>query len=135
MNDRQHRIVIADDVQSSAESVRARLRENRIVAITASHHTDQPEDLPFLERTIELALGPPRLAHATGAALLPVIAVRGQADGFEVIIEPPLRAENGGNGAAAVRLLERFVGTLEVNALRYPADWRRWMRIGSGNPS
>ena len=117
-----------DDGQAAIETMRRLLRENRVVAIVAVAHTDQPFHCRFLDGEIELASGPPRLALATGAALLPVFARR-HADGFQVLVGPALEPDDTVEDAAVESLVKQFVQQFEHFVQQYPAEWSRWAAL------
>jgi len=107
------------------ESVRRQLRENRLIAIAAVEHTDRPIEMPLFDGRISLAAGPPRLALATGAALLPVFARR-VGTGFEVEVQDDISAvaDDGGDGAMA--MMRAFVSRFEAFLMDHPGEWSKW---------
>jgi len=117
------RIVMRGDGQAAIDRVRRRLRENRAVVIATVAHSDRPVALPLFEGEILIASGPPRMALATGAALLPVFARRSDGGGYEVEIVDELVAE--GDGEA---LMREFVRRFEAYVLRHPGEWTKWTR-------
>ena len=121
-------IVITGDGQAALDLVRRRLAENRIVWIGAQHQTDNPAVVPFFSGHLDLATGPPRLALATGAALLPVFTIREPDGSCRVVIEPPFTVEDTHpSSAAAHTLLPEFVAIFETYVLRDPASWKGWL--------
>ncbi len=94
--------------------LRRRLRENRLVSITALPGQGENARPPFLGGRIRLSLGPPRLAAGVNAALLPVFCWREDTDRFVVRIDPPLSLDAGPETATEAfarafgALLERF---------------------------
>ena len=122
------RVVMIDDGQAAIETVRRLLRENSVVAISAASMTDRPMFCQFLDGEIELASGPPRLALATGAALLPVFAHR-HADGYQVVVNPALEPGDTANSTAIESLLNQFVNQLEDFVRQYPAESNDWLAL------
>jgi len=122
------RIIMIDDGQAAIETVRHLLRDNGIVAILAAAYTDRPIRCRFLDRQIALASGPPRLALATGAALLPVFAYR-HADGYQVLVNPPLEPASIGKSSAIESLLSQFVAQLEHFVRQYPTESNDWLAL------
>jgi amino acid adenylation domain-containing protein len=122
------RIVMIDDGQAAIETLRGLLRDNRIVAIVAAAATDQPLRYRFLGGEIELASGPPRLALATGAALLPVYAHR-HAEGYQVLVNPPLEPDDTAKDTAIESLLSQFINQLERFVRQYPAESNHWVAL------
>ena len=122
-------IIIRGDGQEAVDQIRRRLAENQIVSIRAGSQTDNPIDLPFLRGRLSLPAGPPRLALATGAALLPVFTIREGDGAFRVFVEPPLEANGAADTISATnQLQQRFVARLETYVLRDPALWPDWRR-------
>ncbi len=66
------RIEFGQSPAAATRWIRRRLLENRLVSITALPGGGSTARASLLGRRIRLSLGPPRLAKATGAALLPV---------------------------------------------------------------
>jgi acyl-coenzyme A synthetase/AMP-(fatty) acid ligase/acyl carrier protein len=122
------RIVIIDDGQAAIETMRRRLRENHIVAIAAVAHADHPFHCRFLDGEIELASGPPRLALATGAALLPVFARR-HVDGFQVLVGPALEPDDTAQDTAIESLVKQFVEQSERFVRRHPTETSHWASL------
>jgi len=121
-------IIMIDDGQAAIETVRRLLREKRIVAILAAAYTDRPIRCRFLDREIALASGPPRLALATGAALLPVFAHR-HADGYQVVVNPALEPGDTAKNTAIESLLAQFINQLENFVRQYPAESDDWLAL------
>lgn len=78
------------------------LQQGSIVSITLGALADRPLTMSFLDGQLVVAPGAPRLAARAGAALLPVITLRG-GEGFVTTIEPPI-----GEARELVPLLERL---------------------------
>ena len=106
----------------------ATLHRNGQLSITAGawEGSDLMEGT-LLDGRMKIALGAPRLAALTGAALLPVFTVR-EADGsFHVAIEAPIALPSrldrrDAECAAAQAYLDRH----EPWIARYPDQWRGW---------
>jgi len=122
------RIVMIEDGRAAIETLRQLLRDNRVVAITAAALTDRPFRCRFLDSEIELASGPPRLALATGAALLPVFAHR-HGKGFHVQVTQALAPEDGAEGTPVESLLQQFVQQLEGFVRQHPAELNHWASL------
>jgi amino acid adenylation domain-containing protein len=119
------RIIMIDDGQAAIERLRQSLRDNGVVAISAAVLTDQPFRCRFLDDEIELASGPPRLALATGAALLPVFVHRHD-DGYRVHVNPALEPVDTVKDAAIKSLLDQYTNQLEHFVRQYPAESILW---------
>jgi len=122
------RIVMIHEGQAEIETLRRLLRDNSVIAIAAGAQTEQPFRLRFLEGEIELATGPPRLALATGAVLLPLFAHR-DAEGFRVVVCPALEPNEGKKGAAVESLLLQFVRRLESFVRQHPKESSYWIAL------
>jgi KDO2-lipid IV(A) lauroyltransferase len=115
---------------SGVKGIYASLRANRWVAMVADQDARRAGVfVPFMGRLASTALGPARLALATGAPIVMGFPVRG-ADGRHVLeIEPPLDP-GPETDAAALRLTALHTARLEAWVRRYPAHWfwlhRRW---------
>lgn len=111
------RVVIASASPAGAlRELRSRLAANRLVSITMGDAAEQVARVPHFEETIDLGTGAPRLALATGAALLPVCTRRDGGGRYTIDILPPLTAPAGARrdeavlalAAAAARAIEPF---------------------------
>lgn len=125
-------------VMSRAGSVAAlrtlsrRLRDNRVVSVSAIGMAHQLYRIPFLNGALQMAGGAPSLALQTGAALLPVFTGRDAARNWITIIEPPLsRSVEWQREEAIKRLLLQYAALLEYYATRWPDQFRPGaMRFG-----
>lgn len=84
-------------------------------------------EAPLLGGTLSLAVGAPRLALLTGAALLPVFSVRTSEQRLTTVIEAPIDLSQDGApadacGDAAAEYLKRH----EPWIRRFPEQWRGW---------
>ncbi|HNB25668.1 MAG TPA: hypothetical protein PLR41_01810 [Alphaproteobacteria bacterium] len=110
------------------------LRHNGLLSITAGAW--EGSDLiagTLLDGRMKIALGAPRLAALTGAALLPVFTVR-EADGsFHVAIEAPLALPPGlGRRDAECAAAQAYLARHEPWIARYPDQWRGWKEWQAG---
>jgi KDO2-lipid IV(A) lauroyltransferase len=111
---------------AARELLRALRRGGGVGLLTDLNSTDV--FAPFFGAPAGTAAGPAALALRTGAALLPVYAVRNPDDTYRVLLFPPVEAERAGSPEENVarvtadlnRLLERVVR-------RYPDQWL-WMQ-------
>ncbi len=97
--------------------IRRRLLENRPVSITALAGESRAAEAVLLGRRIRLSPGPPRLAAATGAALLPVFCWK-EPDGRHVL-RIGTALPTAGNPIGAV---EGFVAAWESMLKRVPTQ-------------
>jgi len=102
-----------------------RLRDNRVVSVSAIGMAHQLYRIPFLNGSVQMAGGAPALALQTGAALLPVFTGRDGTNGWVAIIEPPLvRRADWQREEAIKRLLLQYGALLEYYVARWPDQFR-----------
>ena len=127
------RIVIDRDKPMAATLAAQRLlKRNGIVSITAGAWEGQRlAKVDLLGGTLQLAVGAPGLARLSGAALLPVFALRDPGDAtLRVIVEPPIPVANVGDADAALQeAAQRFAERMERYVLGHPAQWRDWKNL------
>lgn len=126
------RIVIDRDRPMAATLAAQRLlKRNGIVSITAGAWEGQRlAKVDLLGGTLELAVGAPGLARLSGAALLPVFAVRGDDGALRVTVEPPISVTNVRDVDDALQdAARRFGERLEPWIRRHPAQWRDWKNL------
>src|SRR6185436_12021770 len=86
--------------------------------------------VPFLGRPASTALGPARIALATGAPIVMGFVTRAKDGRMTLDIEPPLALEDPGAKDAALRLTALHTARLEEWVHARPAMWfwlhRRW---------
>ena len=113
------------------------LKQNGILTITAGDWEGQRiTTVDLCGGTIDLAVGAPRLARLSGAALLPVFTVRGpDQDTIRVVVEAALAvAAKGDLDDALQGAAQAFGRSLERYILRYPAEWRDWKSLQLPSP-
>jgi lauroyl/myristoyl acyltransferase len=107
-----------------------RLRENRLVSLTAQRGGGRRIEAPFLDGRLSLAPGAPALAQLTGAALLPVFAWRDPDGIVGVGIEPPIAIAAGVPAEEALRrAVHDYVQRLEAFVLSDPGQWLGWTQL------
>jgi lauroyl/myristoyl acyltransferase len=106
-----------------------KLAKKGMVSITVRDDTLRPETTPFLGGELTFAPGAPDLAHMTKSTLLPVFPVR-QADGFALIVDPPISIDREvDRRAATAKALREYAGRLEAQVLKYPDQWLGWFHL------
>jgi len=85
----------------------------------------------FFGRKAATATGPVVLAQRTKAAVLACFIVRQPDDTHKIIIEPPLKLEEGRDYQEAIVInIQKLTNIIESYIRRYPAEWswihRRW---------
>jgi lauroyl/myristoyl acyltransferase len=127
------RIVFERDRPGAAAVAAMRvLAQNGILSITAGDWEGQRiAGIDVCGGKLQLAVGAPRLARLSGAALLPVFTVRGgDRQTIRVVVEPALAVPSGGEADAALQgAAQAFGRVLEGYVRRYPAEWRDWARL------
>lgn len=112
------------------------LGKGEVVSITAGAWEGSGlVDAPLLGGTLSLAVGAPRLALLTGAALLPVFSVRNADQKLMTVIEAPIGIARDGAaqvscGSAAAEYLERH----EPWIRQFPEQWRGWKEWRNATP-
>ena len=131
----KERILIRSaETESAIKTLRSRLAENGIVAITVGSEARRTIEVPFLNHRMRLATGPIYIAQSSGAMLLPAFAVRTADGAFDVTIEaplslPPLESSHGGIAEVGHALAQR----IEHYARRYPEQWEGWNELIRGD--
>ena len=133
------RVVIQkNEVALALQLIRQRLETNGIVWIGVGLEARRTLRVPFLGGTIRLPTGPLHLARISGAALLPVFAIRATDGTYDVTIEQRLDLNsdttNSRGHADAVAHLDdyitaparSYVAMLEPFVIRHPDQWGGW---------
>ncbi|HXQ42451.1 MAG TPA: hypothetical protein VN821_14370 [Candidatus Udaeobacter sp.] len=111
------------------------LAENGVVSITASTHEGrQLAEGRLLEGHLRLAIGAPKAALLSGAALIPVHAIRNRSDPrrFEIILGPPLPLSRDLPATEAILAATgAYLEGLEELVSRRPEAWGSWRRLGT----
>jgi hypothetical protein len=124
------RIVIEkNDASAALKTLRARLAANQIVSITVAETGRLTLDTKFLHGTLRLATGPLHLARSTGAALLPIFAVRNEAGAYKVSIGPALPIDDRVDPPYSTAL-RAYAAQLEPLVRKYPDQWNGWIALG-----
>jgi KDO2-lipid IV(A) lauroyltransferase len=87
---------------------------------------------PLFGRALSLPVGPPALARATGAALLPVFSFREGRDVYRVIVRPPIPVARTADREADVgQAVDRLAAEIEWAIRRAPHQWFCFRRLWS----
>ncbi len=118
------RVMMAfDNPVAALRALYQRLERNALVSVAASEMALRPVRVGFLDGAVTLASGGADLAYASGAALLPVFAIR-RDGGFRVTVHPPLPVDRSRTRtASSERALESYVALLETYCLDHPEQW------------
>ena len=76
-------------------------------------------NVPFCGHHLVMPCGPARLAHATGAWILPVFAITAPDGKYDLVIEEPI--DPAGLDEAAIQA--KLAGLLESYVRRHPEQW------------
>lgn len=126
--------IVFDRAHPASALLRARkiAGRNGIVSFTAgAWEGSSVVEAEFLQSRITLAMGPVWLARASGAALLPVFAMRIAApDEFRVEIGAPiLISRETAEEDCFVSATAEFLKRLEPRVLAHPGQWRGWSSL------
>lgn len=126
--------IVFDRAHPAPALLRARkiAARNGIVSFTAgAWEGSSVVEADFLHSRITLAMGPVWLTRASGAALLPVFAMRTKApDMFRVEIGAPIAVpRDGAEEDSFVCATAEFLARLEPRVLEYPGQWRGWSSL------
>lgn len=103
------------------------LRQNQCLSMNAAGFGQQEMTIDLLGQPTPLATGPPALAHATGAALLPAYAEHSGRLEYRAVIERPLESDRTLPRRDFVsRAVQEFGGRVEAQLVRRPQDWSPW---------
>lgn len=130
----QRVLVVYGKARPALALLREALARNRVVAITATGAGRSALGYPFLGGRIELAVGAPRLAYETGAALLPVYTLP-DGDGYRVVLGTDLRSDAASVTEAVTQMTRAFVSALEPVVREHPAQWQSWFHPGTWRAS
>jgi lauroyl/myristoyl acyltransferase len=99
----------------------AALRRGEVVALQGDRALGNAGDVvvPFFGAPARFPVGPFRLARATGVPIVPAFCLLDVDHRYQVLVQPPLRVEPGGEEAA----LARWVAGLEEVVRLHPTQW------------
>lgn len=125
--------------ETGVRDIYAALGAGRFVAMLADQDARRHGVfVPFFGRPASTAIGPARIALATGAPIIMGFNVRGPDGRHTIHVEPPLTAEEPRSPDAAWRLTARHAAHLEAWVRRHPEQWfwlhRRW-KTAAPDPS
>jgi lauroyl/myristoyl acyltransferase len=102
------------------------LKQGKTISITAGHWEGrQLAFAPIGEGFLPMSTGAPSLAHATGAALIPIFIVR--EDGiFRIIVGDEIGMAKNSRENAVREAIAKFAQQLSSYAVAYPDQWRGW---------
>jgi lauroyl/myristoyl acyltransferase len=113
----------SNDSSSALATLRARLRENRIVSITVGDQAKRTADVNILGTTMRVATGPLHLVRSMNAALIPVFTVMREGGTLEVNVERPLMTGDDDQAESYESIAQRHARMLEHYLLQTPDQW------------
>lgn len=117
-------------VAAAMRTLLKRLKKNGVVSVSALPNDTAPDQMPLFDGTVRLPSGAPGLAYQSGAALLPVFAVRNAQGTYEIIIEPPIAPHEASTRKAAVtEAIATYCALLQDYVTRYPGQWNGWHNV------
>lgn len=128
--------VVYGNAKPALAVLRQVLLDNGVVVIMAFGTGKRSLTFPFLGGTIDLAVGAPRLAYETGAALIPVFTLPDQKAGYRVELGPDLTPSTKlPEDQALHEMASRYVDLLEPIVRAYPTHWEGWFHPATWRPS
>jgi lauroyl/myristoyl acyltransferase len=109
------------------------LKQGKTISITAGHWEGrQLAFAPIGEGFLPMSTGAPSLAHATGAALLPIFIVREEGV-FRIIVGEEIGMAKNSRDNAVREAVAKFAALLRRYAVAYPDQWRGWKYLKRAN--
>jgi len=110
--------------QSGARAVLKTLRQNETVAIVADRTTGGPvTGVKLFGRHASLPQGPWRIAHVSGAALLPTFVSRRFNNDYVLEIGAPIGMSDGSRDENMAAMAQAWAGCLEARVRADPCQW------------
>ena len=123
-------IIRNNDAASALETLRTRLKQNRIVSITVGDQANRLAYLNLFKGKQPVATGPLHLTRTMNSVLLPVFTVIQESGTFAVVIESPLMIGSTDREEAYESIAQRYARRLERYLLQYPDQWNADPRAG-----
>jgi lauroyl/myristoyl acyltransferase len=102
------------------------LKQGKTVSITAGHWEGrQLAFAPIGQGFLPMSTGAPSLAHATGAALLPIFILR-ENGAFRIVVGDEIGMAKNSRDNAVREAVADFSRQLRRYAVAYPDQWRGW---------
>lgn len=116
----QHEEILLGGNPMAAIELMNRLRAGEFVGVQLDRATGGASaSVAFCGHRLRMPRGPARLAHATGASILPVFALSSEDGHYQLVIEEPIDPE----GLDEAALLERLARLLERYVQNHPEQW------------
>lgn len=105
----------------AARGILEALRRRELVAMLADRdYTPHHDILPFFGRPTRLSIGPARIAHKTGAPIVPGFVLRQADDTYLLRFYPPLLPETG---LTVMDIQLRIRDILQIEIAENPTQW------------
>ncbi len=132
---RERLMVKAAAFPAALQHMRDCLSENGTVHFAVGGRGRRTATAKFLGDRLILATAPLAMAHATGAAMLPLYTRRVGPSGYEVTIGPPIEIPRDGDGKADYAgAVQAYADELTPFVLRDPGQWRGWRHVNPVSP-
>jgi KDO2-lipid IV(A) lauroyltransferase len=116
---RHDELLVGSDPMA-ALALLARLREGGMVGMQLDRATGGAHaSVPFCGARLKMPRGPARLAHASEAPIVPVFALFGEGDGYELVVEEPIDP----TGLSEREITARLAAVLERQVRAHPDQW------------
>jgi len=117
-------LIRKNDSKSALATLRACLRDNRIVSITVGSRARKTLEFDVLGARRRCAGGPLHLARTMHSVLLPVFTVRERSGAMVVNVESPLITGEAGTEAEPYEsVVQRYGDALARYMLQFPDQW------------
>ena len=115
--------VPVDDGMETWVRLRDALEANQVIVMQADRIMpgQRGQPIPFFDGSLEMPLGPMKMARLTGAPILPIFAIDQGAGKVRVVINAPIRVEEDGSNADGA--MEQLARSIEQLVRAYPDQW------------
>jgi KDO2-lipid IV(A) lauroyltransferase len=121
---REARGVKVVHTQSGARAVLKALRQNEVIAIVADRQTGGPAvGVKLFGRRASLPQGPWRIAHQSGAVMLPTFLSRRFNNDYVLEIGAPIELVDGSRDEQMAAMAQAWVECLEARVRTDPCQW------------
>jgi len=119
-SEQEHDEILLGDDPMAAIEVMTRLRAGEFVGVQLDRVAGGGSaSVPFCGHRLRMPRGPARLAHATGAWILPVFALTAENARYDLIIEEPIDP----SGLTEEAIQARLTNLLERYVRQHPDQW------------
>jgi lauroyl/myristoyl acyltransferase len=119
-------LVVYGQSKTALQVLREVLGKNGVVLIMAIGSGKRSYSFPFMGGVIELAVGAPRLAYDTKAALIPLFTLPNKNGGYRIELGRNLTLDSLPKDEALLQMARSYVAMLEPFVTADPAHWEGW---------